>query len=144
MHPRQLGLPLSVLGIVFWAGWGSGRTAIALPTVSVPPTHFKCYAISEPAPSFRNGPVVVTADDQFHVNEKLQIGAAELLCTPVLKKTIVNGPQLSDKGDHLKCYSIKGKAPGRSAHIYDQFGHNVPKVDVGPGRLLCAPATKDF
>jgi hypothetical protein len=142
MRAKRVVFPIGLLTLILWVGWCATRYAVA--AVTVPPTHFKCYLMQDPAPMYQNKPIIVEADDQFHIRDRIEIGVARFLCTPLLKKTALNGPSLPDTGDHLKCYAIKSRSPKRSVNLYDQFGPTQNKVAVGEASLFCAPAAKDF
>jgi hypothetical protein len=99
--------------------------------------HYKCYKIvpsGQPLP-----PHIVDLEDQFGLQEDVQVTASELLCAPALKDG--EGVPITEF-PHLKCYVISRDAPPlrQRATLVDQFG--TESVQIMEPQLLCQEVTK--
>ena len=116
------------------AGTAGGALPAApnCPLVSNLVVNTECYDIVGDDP-----PNVVNLETQFGLEENVEVGQATLLCPPAL---------MDDEGNleapHLKCYDIVGQDPPDVVNLETQFGSE-ENVQVGQGRLLCAPALKE-
>ena len=104
------------------------------PVVAV--AHFRCYKVKEITKLNPNP--IVNLEDQFFVDEDVEVKKAKTICAPVDK----NGEGVTNTETHLVCYDIKPKTKNAKVDVLvtNQFGEQ--ELEVKKSELLCVPSTK--
>lgn len=103
--------------------------------------HFKCYSVRPLPRSTVDQPVLLT--DQFWTRDA-KVMRARLLCNPAKKTHNGIVVPITNRKDHLVCYSItrarfpSGQEPTRG--IYNQFAKH--KMTALVANMLCVPSEK--
>ena len=123
--------------VVVYAGGGAGGGTGA-------PLVLSCYSIINGA----SPPFVLNVTDRFGV-ERIRLGKARLLCTPVSDVEIVNNAQFNPDIQNVvpaqnSCYDVQGlqpRAPGSPIKIIDSFVTET--VTLNQLTIFCTPAATD-
>ncbi len=101
--------------------------------------HYKCYDIIK-VNVFPGAPLV-SLEDQFGVQNNVQIDEPVLFCLPVVKEREGEEPQrIKDKRNHLAIYPITPEGSDKQISVQDQFGER--DLVTRRGVFLCVPTTK--
>jgi hypothetical protein len=101
-------------------------------------SHFKCYiAAGEPIELEER----LRLEDQFHIEEDVEVVGVKYFCNPVTKFQGIKSRQAERDEDHLTCYLIRDEQRfWAEIDIRNQFGE--AQLDIRDDELLCVPTYK--
>ncbi len=103
--------------------------------------HYLCYETDDGAAEVE---VVVSLEDQFGFDEKVEVDETDLFCNPVAKTIDEEVTEIGDPTAHLTGYEIEGDDDAeRIVIISNQFGEE-QALSLEEAWLLFVPSEKDF
>lgn len=101
--------------------------------------HYKCYDVIKVS-TFPGTPLV-RLEDQFGVQNNVQVDEPVLFCLPVMKERPGEQPQrIKNKRNHLAVYPITPEGSDKQISVQDQFRER--DLVTRNGVFLCVPTTK--